>query len=801
MGASRRRTSVKSASPRETETRRAPGKRPKRGLGTTGVFTCLALALAAAPAHAQTERDALMSLYRATGGPTWNSNVNWGTEQPVGEWAGVGTTADGRVVYLNLDDNGLTGSVPPEVGWLTDLTSLDLASNQLTGIPAALGRLANLENLSLSDNELTEIPAALGGLASLRFLNLSANRLKEIPATLGRLVDLRFLNLSSNELTEILFAPGEWRGLSRLDLSSNGLTRIPAFLGALADLDSLNLSANRLAGNIPREVLELDLDRLDLSSNQLSGGIPAGLADRTEWLDLSSNELTGAVPAELGRASIRFLDLSDNALTGSIPASLGRLSIEAANGFGRLDLSHNRLSGPIPPELASFPWVCTGYCQDVVPYDPVLDLSHNQLTGSIPVEILDNWRIGGLDLSHNQLTGRIPSDLSISNWPAPARLDLSHNRLNGPIPADLMDGVCLSVLDLSHNRLSGPIPPELTVNGCHGGYHESDGGGLGGSSLSLRHLDLSHNELSGDIPEELAQLANLERLHIVHNALTGPVPPAIAAMPLFELDLTGYGPMAAAEGYGPAEAADPADAPAAVSRSTGRRVALVIGNSAYRTADYLRNPMNDAEDVGDALERVGFDVTVLLDGTRADMVEAVQSFEERGAGAEASLVFYAGHGVEMDGRNYLVPVDARLARDTHVRDETVSLDRVLSAMEPARVRIAILDACRDNPWASTMLRRTMTRLSSGGLAEVGMGLSGLLVAYATAPRTVAGDGTGRNSPYTEALLAHLERPNVEVGLMFREVEQQVIEATAGLELPQRPWTTTSGLPAFYMNGR
>lgn len=215
------------------------------------------------------------------------------------------------------------------------------------------------------------------------------------------------------------------------------------------------------------------------------------------------------------------------------------------------------------------------------------------------------------------------------------------------------------------------------------------------------------------------------------------------------------------------------------------RLALVIGNGAYVAVSELPNPKNDAADVSAALERLGFDVTTLLDGDRAVMDEALRTFARRSVGADVALVFYAGHGMEMDGENYLVPVDARLESDTDVEYETVQLDRVLRATEGAALRMVILDACRDNPLARRMRRvratRSISRGSFGDLDEQGL-LDETLVAYAAAAGTTAADGTGRNSPYTEALLTYLEQP-LEISALFRRVRGRVLTSTAGRQRP------------------
>ena len=215
------------------------------------------------------------------------------------------------------------------------------------------------------------------------------------------------------------------------------------------------------------------------------------------------------------------------------------------------------------------------------------------------------------------------------------------------------------------------------------------------------------------------------------------------------------------------------------------RVALVVGNSTYAHIGRLPNPDNDAADMSAALRRLGFEVTTELDANRAELTEALRAFTRQSAGADVSLVFYAGHGIEMDGVNYLVPVDARLERDVDVRFETVRVDDLLVSTSGASLRLVILDACRNNPLARSMQRTAATRTVSGGsFADLNEDLLGdeTLVAYAAAAGTTAADGRGRNSPYTAALLSHLETP-LEIGLLFRRVRAQVLAATNGGQRP------------------
>ena len=220
-----------------------------------------------------------------------------------------------------------------------------------------------------------------------------------------------------------------------------------------------------------------------------------------------------------------------------------------------------------------------------------------------------------------------------------------------------------------------------------------------------------------------------------------------------------------------------------IPASAAQRVALVIGNASYAHAPALANPLNDAADVGAALRRLGFEVTRLRNTSYATLRRGLQEFTRAASASEVAVVFYAGHGIEVDQSNFLVPVDARLESDQDVEFEAVPLDLVLRSMERASgLRLVILDACRDNPFAASMRRAGMTRSIGRGLARVEP-LGETLVAYAAKGGTVAADGKGRNSPYTQALLRHLEEPGLEISLMFRKVRDAVVTATGRRQVP------------------
>ena len=216
-----------------------------------------------------------------------------------------------------------------------------------------------------------------------------------------------------------------------------------------------------------------------------------------------------------------------------------------------------------------------------------------------------------------------------------------------------------------------------------------------------------------------------------------------------------------------------------------RRVALVIGNSAYKFTAALPNPARDAEAMGGLLRAAGFDhVQVERDLDVAGLRKAVREFAARAAGVDVAVVFYAGHGMEIGGRNYLVPVDARLATDFDLEDETVDLERVMQAIEPAkRLRLVILDACRNNPFAVAMRRSDATRAVGRGLAPPRLARGETMIAYAAQPGAVADDGAGANSPFTTALLKHLTSPGRDIRLALGSVRDEVLATTRDRQEP------------------
>lgn len=215
------------------------------------------------------------------------------------------------------------------------------------------------------------------------------------------------------------------------------------------------------------------------------------------------------------------------------------------------------------------------------------------------------------------------------------------------------------------------------------------------------------------------------------------------------------------------------------------RVALVIGNGAYREAPALPNPRNDAQDVAAALKRTGFQTISRLDLDKAGMEQAVIEFARAAKTADVVLFYYSGHAVQFSGMNYLAPVDARLSDEADLK-RMVRLDEIVSDMQQAKsLRILVLDSCRDNPFVDS-LRRSLgtTRALSPqrGLAKIDSP-QGTIVAYATQAGRTAEDGNGRNSPYTEAFLRHIETRE-EIGTIFRRISTEVYRTTNRLQLPE-----------------
>ena len=494
--------------------------RARRGMAAKAAAISLVAVLtlqlaipAAASEHGdvRSDREALEELFAATGGDGWSRNDLWGSGAPLGQWHGVTTDSDGRVVRLELASNGLSGELPETIGQLTRLQRLDLGDNGIHGeIPRAIGDLTSLRVLDLQNNRLyRQIPAEIGDLSKLWLLDVKHNALwGRNPAELWQLENLRVLDVRGNRMSGPLPPElGNMTQLSRLVLSDNLFWgEIPAEIGRLGSLEWLDISNNSFSGAIPADIGDAaSLTWLDASNNSLSGQMPAEMGElsRLTTLDLRGNELSGPIPAELGDLDeLEYLVISENRLSGEIPADVGRLA-----ELRDLRLEHNQLAGAIPPELGDL---------DELRY---LRLEDNQLAGQIPPEIGQLARLKELRLERNQLTGAIPSQ--IGELGKLQILNLGDNQLSGTIPAALAEAERLAELRLDRNLLTGRIPSAM------------------GALTKLKYLDLSDNVLYGEIPYALWDLTELRELRLNDNELSGPLKTAVANLTkLTEIDLS-----------------------------------------------------------------------------------------------------------------------------------------------------------------------------------------------------------------------------------------------------------------------
>lgn len=303
----------------------------------------------------------------------------------------------------------------------------------------------------------------------------------------------------------------------------------------------------------------------------------------------------------------------------------------------------------------------------------------------------------------------------------------------------------------------------------------SRGFALRGTTLSAKgDLDRAITDLTEAIrlePSNQVASSALEKIRqrAASNTNVWPDPPA--------------SPSFAATSVAPTDARK--DAIAKPDLAPSGRVALVIGNGRYEAMQPLPNPPNDAADIAQALKNLGFKVTLAVDAKRATMEEVLAAFAREARQADTAMVFYAGHGLQHQGVNYLAPVDARMTDETDLR-KFVRVQNILEDLQNVNgVRILILDACRDNEAVrqlAAVLPKSRNASLRGGLA--GEKAEGVIIAYATQPDRVAADGDGRNSPFTAALLKNLPTPGVELRTMFTRVRAEVLRATGGTQRPE-----------------
>lgn len=532
------------------------------------------------------ERSALESLYHATDGPNWIDNTNWLSDRPFGEWYGVSTDSDGRVIRLRFVENNMRGPLTTAWGELDRLTHLEVFTSNVRGqIPPSIGQLANLQVLDLRENLLSgAIPPELGELTNLVVLTLRHNELSEsIPSELGRLDNLTAMSIHGNRLSgPIPGSLGQLANLEWMNLEQNELTGpIPPELGALSRLRSMGLQYNQLSGPLPPSLGQMvSLEQLDLESNDdLSGPLPQSFTN-LENLERLKAKWTGlCVPlTDAFQAWLRGLSDPGTYISNCVDPDPDRKLLTALydeTGGMNWTTNTNWLS---PEPIGEWFGITTNADGRVTE----LALADNNLEGPVPSAIGSLSQLTDLDLSGNRLTGPVP--VAMSRLTDLVTLDLHDNaELSGPLPQSLIyldlrrlrtDGTVLCApLDASFQAwLRRLADPETSVANCADTvtdpepdrtalvafYHDTGGPGwkfqfnwLSSEPLDTWHgvwtnengrvsdLVLVENQLEGPIPWELSDLSELNFLGLDRNDLSGPIPTALGNLSeLYHLSLS-----------------------------------------------------------------------------------------------------------------------------------------------------------------------------------------------------------------------------------------------------------------------
>ncbi|KAM7473900.1 hypothetical protein LguiB_021143 [Lonicera macranthoides] len=403
-----------------------------------------------------------------------------------------------NLVFISLCVNNLTGTIPSSLFNISTITDFWMTSNQLIGtLPANIGlTLPNLQRISFASNNFHgEILGSFSNASQLQILQMPRNILTgQVPANLGSLQNLHVFNIENNLLgtnatdnLSFITSLSNCTNLQILGLDSNNFGgEIPSSIGNLSvQLKGLALGDNYISGIIPASIESLaNLYILQLENNLLSGPIPSSLGklQNLQALLLKGNKLQGQIPSSLGNITLLYsLDLSDNKLEGNIPASIGNCT-----KLNKLDLSQNNLIGPIPNNVLS-----------IFSLSISLNLSRNSLTGSLPGEVGRLKNINALDVSNNKFTGSIPE--TIAACLSLEYLYIHGNFFQGIIPSALAALKGIRELDLSRNNLSGEIPEDME------------------KLPYLQYLNLSFNELKGEVPKKGA-FGNASIISIIGNS-------------------------------------------------------------------------------------------------------------------------------------------------------------------------------------------------------------------------------------------------------------------------------------------
>ncbi|BAS76583.1 probable LRR receptor-like serine/threonine-protein kinase At3g47570 [Oryza sativa Japonica Group] len=501
-----------------------------------------------------TDREALLCFKSQISDPNGSLSSWSNTSQNFCNWQGVScnnTQTQLRVMVLNVSSKGLSGSIPPCIGNLSSIASLDLSRNAFLGkIPSELGRLGQISYLNLSINSLEgRIPDELSSCSNLQVLGLSNNSFEgEIPPSLTQCTRLQQVILYNNKLEgSIPTRFGTLPELKTLDLSNNALRGdIPPLLGSSPSFVYVDLGGNQLTGGIPEFLVNSSsLQVLRLTQNSLTGEIPPALFNSSTLttIYLDRNNLVGSIPPITAIAApIQYLSLEQNKLTGGIPASLGNLS-----SLVHVSLKANNLVGSIPKSLSKIPTL------------ERLVLTYNNLTGHVPQAIFNISSLKYLSMANNSLIGQLPPDIG-NRLPNLEALILSTTQLNGPIPASLRNMSKLEMVYLAAAGLTGIVPSFGSLPNLHDldlGYNQLEAGdwsflsslanctqlkklaldanflqgtlpsSVGNLPSQLNWLWLRQNKLSGTIPSEIGNLKSLSVLYLDENMFSGSIPPTI----------------------------------------------------------------------------------------------------------------------------------------------------------------------------------------------------------------------------------------------------------------------------------